>query len=36
MIRKGKRPYEYCINKQCPKKEEWLKQQQKIIKKKSK
>ena len=27
MIRKGKRPYEYCINKQCPKKEEWLKQQ---------
>src|SRR3989338_6002368 len=36
MIRKGKRPYEYCINKQCPKKEELLKQQQKIIKKKSK
>lgn len=27
MIRKGKRPYDYCINKQCPKKEEWLKQQ---------
>jgi len=28
MIRKGKRPYEYCINRSCPKKLEWIRQQQ--------
>jgi len=33
MIRKGKRPYDYCINKQCPKKQEWIKQQQELAKK---
>lgn len=29
IIRKGKRPYPYCINKACPKKLEWQKQQNK-------
>ncbi len=33
MIRKGKRPYDYCINKKCPKKQEWMKQQQELAKK---
>ncbi len=28
VFRKGKRPFKYCINKQCPKKLEWIKQQQ--------
>lgn len=28
IIRKGKRPFNYCINKQCPKKLEWIKQQE--------
>ena len=27
-IRKGKRPWKYCINKECPKKVEWRKQQE--------
>ncbi|HLC37185.1 MAG TPA: DNA topoisomerase I [Candidatus Nanoarchaeia archaeon] len=27
VIRKGKRPYEHCINQNCPKKLEWIKQQ---------
>ena len=27
VIRKGKRPYEYCINPNCPKKLEWMEQQ---------
>jgi len=27
IIRKGKRPYDYCINKNCKLKEEWAKQQ---------
>lgn len=26
VIRKGRRPFEFCINKDCPKKEEWAKQ----------
>jgi DNA topoisomerase-1 len=29
VIRAGKRPYDYCINKQCPKKLEWMEQQAK-------
>ena len=28
IIRKGRRPYSYCINKNCPQKLEWIKQQQ--------
>ncbi|MBS3144829.1 DNA topoisomerase I [Candidatus Woesearchaeota archaeon] len=28
IIRQGKRPFNYCINKQCKLKEEWLKKQQ--------
>ena len=28
VFRKGKRPFKYCINKQCPKKLEWIRQQQ--------
>jgi len=28
IVRKGKRPFEYCINKQCPKKAEWAKKQE--------
>ncbi|RME54169.1 DNA topoisomerase I [Candidatus Woesearchaeota archaeon] len=28
IIRAGKRPFDYCINKECPKKLEWIKQQQ--------
>ena len=32
IIRKNARPYEYCFNKSCPKKENWLKQQQGNIK----
>jgi DNA topoisomerase-1 len=28
IIRAGKRPFDYCINKQCPKKLEWLKKQE--------
>ena len=28
IIRQGKRPFEYCINKQCPKRLEWIKQQE--------
>ena len=27
MIRKGSRPYEYCISKECPKKKEWYEAQ---------
>ncbi|MBI4447781.1 topoisomerase DNA-binding C4 zinc finger domain-containing protein, partial [Candidatus Woesearchaeota archaeon] len=30
MIRKGKRPYSYCINKSCPEKLEWQKKQQEL------
>ncbi len=30
IIRAGKRPFDYCINKQCPKKLEWVKQQQEL------
>ncbi|MEA3378792.1 MAG: DNA topoisomerase I [Nanoarchaeota archaeon] len=33
IIRKGKRPFDYCINKKCPKKLEWLKKQEEKIKK---
>ncbi|MFH1637650.1 MAG: DNA topoisomerase I [Candidatus Woesearchaeota archaeon] len=29
IIRAGKRPFEYCINKQCPQKLEWIKEQEK-------
>ena len=28
VIRKGKRPYEHCLNQNCPKKLEWIKQQE--------
>lgn len=28
IIRAGKRPFNYCINKQCPKRLEWIKQQE--------
>jgi len=28
VIRKGKRPWKYCINKECPVKEAWRKQQE--------
>ena len=28
VFRKGKRPFNYCTNKQCPIKLEWIKQQQ--------
>ncbi|MBS3145984.1 hypothetical protein J4414_04235, partial [Candidatus Woesearchaeota archaeon] len=28
VIRKGKRPYEHCLNPNCPKKLEWAKNQQ--------
>ncbi|QQG39186.1 MAG: DNA topoisomerase I [Candidatus Woesearchaeota archaeon] len=28
VIRKGKRPWDICINPECPKKEEWMKQEQ--------
>jgi len=28
IIRKGTRPFEYCINKKCPKKLEWIKKQE--------
>lgn len=28
VIRAGKRPFDYCINKQCPKKQEWLAKQE--------
>ncbi len=31
IIRQGKRPFNYCINKQCKLKEEWLKKQQEKI-----
>lgn len=31
VIRKGKRPFEYCINSNCPKKLEWIKQQQENV-----
>ncbi len=30
IIRAGKRPFDYCINKQCPKKLEWLKKQEEL------
>lgn len=30
VIRAGKRPFEYCINKMCPKKVEWRKQQEEL------
>lgn len=30
IIRAGKRPFDYCINKQCPKKLEWIKKQQEL------
>ena len=29
IIRKGKRPFDYCINKSCPKKKEWIENQTK-------
>lgn len=35
IIRQGKRPFNYCINKQCKLKEEWIKQQQEKLKNKS-
>ena len=33
VIRSGKRPWKYCINKDCPKKVEWRKQQEELKKK---
>ncbi|MBL7101087.1 MAG: DNA topoisomerase I [Nanoarchaeota archaeon] len=36
IIRKGKRPFDYCINKNCPKKLEWIKQQQEKAEKEGK
>jgi len=34
VIRKGKRPWKYCISKTCPKKLEWIKQQEELKKQK--
>lgn len=36
IIRKGRRPFEYCINKSCPKKVEWIKKQEEKNNKKAK
>lgn len=30
IVRAGKRPFDYCINKQCPKRLEWIKKQQEL------